>query len=73
MSCGGDTREPCLGPELYSAPPSRPDRQERGRMFRFFLPGTAQMIAVLFTVPVILFAPTRLIPGDPILMMLGDE
>ncbi|HEV8530646.1 MAG TPA: ABC transporter permease [Methylomirabilota bacterium] len=42
-------------------------------MFRFFLSRIAQTIAVLFTVSVIIFALMRLIPGDPILMMLGDD
>jgi peptide/nickel transport system permease protein len=42
-------------------------------VFRFFLSRIAQTIAVLFTVSVIIFALMRLIPGDPILMMLGDD
>jgi peptide/nickel transport system permease protein len=40
---------------------------------RFFLSRVAQTLAVLFTVSVIIFALMRLIPGDPILMMLGDD
>jgi len=31
------------------------------------------MLAVLFTVSVIIFALMRMIPGDPVLMMLGDD
>jgi peptide/nickel transport system permease protein len=42
-------------------------------MFRFFLSRIAQTIAVLFTVSVIIFALMRLIPGDPVLMVLGDD
>ena len=42
-------------------------------MVRFFLSRVAQTLAVLFTVSVIIFALMRLIPGDPILMMLGDD
>ena len=42
-------------------------------MVRFFLSRVAQTVAVLFTVSVIIFALMRLIPGDPILMMLGDD
>ena len=42
-------------------------------MFRFFLSRIAQTIAVLFTVSVIIFALMRVIPGDPVLMMLGDD
>ena len=42
-------------------------------MFRFVLSRIGQTIAVLFTVSVIIFALMRLIPGDPVLMMLGDE
>jgi peptide/nickel transport system permease protein len=42
-------------------------------VLRFFLSRVAQTLAVLFTVSVIIFALMRLIPGDPILMMLGDD
>src|SRR5215510_10448719 len=42
-------------------------------MFRFVLSRIGQTIAVLFTVSVIIFALMRLIPGDPVLMMLGDD
>ena len=42
-------------------------------MLRFFLSRVGQTIAVLFTVSVIIFALMRLIPGDPVLMMLGDD
>jgi peptide/nickel transport system permease protein len=42
-------------------------------MLRFFLSRAGQTIAVLFTVSVIIFALMRLIPGDPVLMMLGDD
>jgi peptide/nickel transport system permease protein len=42
-------------------------------MFRFFLSRIGQTITVLFTVSVIIFALMRLIPGDPIMMMLGDD
>jgi peptide/nickel transport system permease protein len=42
-------------------------------MLRFFLSRIGQTIAVLFTVSVIIFALMRMIPGDPVLMMLGDE
>jgi peptide/nickel transport system permease protein len=40
---------------------------------RFFLSRIGQTIAVLFTVSVIIFALMRMIPGDPVLMMLGDD
>ena len=42
-------------------------------MIRFFLSRIAQTLAVLFTVSVIIFALMRMIPGDPVLMMLGDD
>jgi ABC-type transport system substrate-binding protein len=42
-------------------------------MLRFFLSRIGQTIAVLFTVSVIIFALMRMIPGDPVLMMLGDD
>jgi peptide/nickel transport system permease protein len=42
-------------------------------VFRFFLSRVGQTVAVLFTVSVIIFVLMRLIPGDPILMMLGDD
>ena len=42
-------------------------------MLRFFFSRVAQTLAVLFTVSVIIFALMRMIPGDPILMMLGDD
>ena len=42
-------------------------------MFRFALSRVGQTIAVLFTVSVIIFALMRMIPGDPVLMMLGDD
>jgi peptide/nickel transport system permease protein len=42
-------------------------------MLRFFVSRIAQTIAVLFTVSVIIFALMRMIPGDPVLMMLGDD
>lgn len=42
-------------------------------MFRFFLSRVGQTIAVLFSVSVIIFALMRMIPGDPVLMMLGDD
>jgi peptide/nickel transport system permease protein len=42
-------------------------------MVRFFLSRVVQTLAVLFTVSVIIFALMRLIPGDPVLMMLGDD
>jgi peptide/nickel transport system permease protein len=42
-------------------------------MLRFFVSRIAQTLAVLFTVSVIIFALMRMIPGDPILMMLGDD
>lgn len=42
-------------------------------MFRFGLRRVGQTIVVLFTVSVIVFALMRLIPGDPVLIMLGDE
>src|SRR5262245_23690305 len=50
----------------------RSARREFG-MLRFLLSRVAQTIAVLFTVSVIIFALMRLIPGDPVLMMLGDD
>ena len=40
-------------------------------MIRFFCSRIAQTLAVLFTVSVIIFALMRMIPGDPVLMMLG--
>jgi peptide/nickel transport system permease protein len=42
-------------------------------MLRFILSRFGQTLAVLFTVSVIIFALMRLIPGDPVLMMLGDD
>ncbi len=42
-------------------------------MYRFVLSRVGQTIAVLFTVSVIIFALMRMIPGDPVLMMLGDD
>jgi peptide/nickel transport system permease protein len=42
-------------------------------MLRFVLSRVGQTVAVLFTVSVIIFALMRLIPGDPVLMMLGDD
>ena len=42
-------------------------------MVRFVLSRIGQTLAVLFTVSVIIFALMRLIPGDPVLMMLGDD
>jgi peptide/nickel transport system permease protein len=42
-------------------------------VFRFFLSRIGQTLAVLFTVSVIIFALMRMIPGDPVLMMLGDD
>jgi peptide/nickel transport system permease protein len=42
-------------------------------MVRFFLSRIGQTVAVLFTVSVIIFALMRMIPGDPVLMMLGDD
>ena len=42
-------------------------------MFRFFLSRIGQTLAVLLTVSVIIFVLMRLIPGDPVLMMLGDD
>lgn len=42
-------------------------------MFRFILRRVGQTIVVLLTVSVIIFALMRLIPGDPVLIMLGDE
>ena len=42
-------------------------------MARFVLSRIGQTVAVLFTVSVIIFALMRMIPGDPVLMMLGDD
>ncbi|HEV8438523.1 MAG TPA: ABC transporter permease [Methylomirabilota bacterium] len=42
-------------------------------MLRFFLSRVGQTMAVLFTVSVIIFALMRSIPGDPVLMILGDD
>jgi peptide/nickel transport system permease protein len=42
-------------------------------MLRFFLSRVGQTLAVLFTVSVIIFVLMRLIPGDPILQILGDD
>jgi peptide/nickel transport system permease protein len=42
-------------------------------VFRFIVSRIGQTIAVLFAVSVIIFALMRMIPGDPVLMMLGDE
>ena len=42
-------------------------------MLRFILSRIGQTIAVLFTVSVIIFALMRMIPGDPVLMMLGED
>src|SRR5688572_17135385 len=48
---------------------SPPPRQ----MGRFILSRSGQTVAVLFMASVIIFALMRLIPGDPVLMMLGDD
>jgi peptide/nickel transport system permease protein len=42
-------------------------------MLRFILSRIGQTLAVLFTASVVIFALMRLIPGDPVLMMLGDD
>ena len=42
-------------------------------MLRFILSRFGQTLAVLFMASVIVFALMRLIPGDPVLMMLGDD
>lgn len=42
-------------------------------MFWFVLRRVGQTVVVLFTVSLIIFALMRLIPGDPVLIMLGDE
>jgi peptide/nickel transport system permease protein len=42
-------------------------------MVRFVLSRSGQTVAVLFMASVIIFALMRLIPGDPVLMMLGDD
>jgi len=42
-------------------------------MVRFVVSRLGQTLAVLFTVSVIIFALMRMIPGDPVLMMLGDD
>lgn len=42
-------------------------------MLRFVFSRVGQTVAVLFTVSVIIFTLMRLIPGDPVLMMLGDD
>src|SRR5262245_6533679 len=42
-------------------------------MLRFALSRLGQTLAVLFTASVIIFALMRLIPGDPVLMLLGDD
>ena len=42
-------------------------------MLRFVLSRFGQTIAVLFMASVIIFALMRLIPGDPVLMVLGDD
>jgi peptide/nickel transport system permease protein len=42
-------------------------------MLRFILSRFGQTIAVLFMASVIIFALMRLIPGDPVLMLLGDD
>ncbi len=42
-------------------------------MVRFVLSRLGQTLAVLFTVSVIIFALMRMIPGDPVLMRLGDD
>jgi peptide/nickel transport system permease protein len=42
-------------------------------MVRFVLSRVGQTLAVLLTVSVIIFALMRMIPGDPVLMRLGDD
>jgi peptide/nickel transport system permease protein len=42
-------------------------------VIRFVLSRVLQTAAVLFTVSVIIFALMRMIPGDPVLMLLGDD
>ena len=46
---------------------------ERIQMLRFVLSRVGQTLAVLFTASVLIFALMRLIPGDPVLMLLGDD
>jgi peptide/nickel transport system permease protein len=42
-------------------------------VFRFLLRRLGQTLAVLVTVSVIVFFVIRLIPGDPVMTMLGNE
>jgi peptide/nickel transport system permease protein len=42
-------------------------------MLRFIFSRFGQTLAVLFMASVIIFALMRLVPGDPVLMMLGDD
>jgi peptide/nickel transport system permease protein len=42
-------------------------------MVRFVISRVGQTVVVLFTASVIIFALMRLIPGDPVLMLLGDD
>ena len=42
-------------------------------MLRFILSRIGQTVAVLFTVSLIIFALMRMIPGDHVLMMLGED
>jgi peptide/nickel transport system permease protein len=42
-------------------------------MLRFVFSRLGQTVVVLFTASVIIFALMRMIPGDPVLMLLGDD
>src|SRR5687767_3047126 len=48
-------------------------RRSAPPVLRFVLSRSGQTVAVLFMASVIIFAIMRLIPGDPVLMMLGDD
>jgi peptide/nickel transport system permease protein len=55
--------------------PRRRARPLPGRppVIRFVLSRLGQTVAVLFVASAIIFALMRMIPGDPVLMMLGDD
>src|ERR1051325_3215442 len=66
-----DPRGPWASPDVPALELGRIGR--RHHMVRFVLSRIGQTLAVLFTVSVIIFALMRMIPGDPVLMRLGDD
>src|SRR5581483_10710603 len=75
---GQYTRSPSRAPSACARHQTFPALElgrigRRHHMVRFVLSRIGQTLAVLFTVSVIIFALMRMIPGDPVLMRLGDD